>query len=305
MQVRDIDVSLKVDEAVGLVREANRRRLQNNRDTISQTLTAGRVLYEEIKPTIQFGQWERWLQANAVDMGYDITNPVRSAQLDMQFWRTWKPYVQELSANNVINNVIDSEIVNGMTQHQVNVSISALYAFMGNAVPDNAIRMAIDTLAKTGELTTTQAKTIIDASKAIYALPEKVQEFAIELYESYGLTNPDVIENLPSLLENNDIASQMLETGYLTIPVSSDGDERSVKIDRISSTDVLLVLQNEEVETALRKLTHIKDSLQQREEDRRKLTFLATVKGTRQELVEQILNLDDRLLYHITVYTIK
>ena len=274
---------LSVEQAILAVNETLAKRKRNNRDNITQALRSGRLCVEVLKPSIKYGEWETWVTKNT-----DYAT-ARAATNDMQFWLHWKQHIQELIDSGIIHdiNAPESELVNTLDDDLVAVSLSAMQEFMRKGVPDLALKLAIESLqsGKATELTAKGARKVVDAAKAIEALPASAQTIAKELYMEHGLDNPDVIAQLPAMLQNPDMMEEVKSSGHIFVPGVDHGNGRQVAIAHASQTDIELALGRSDVEDELLKQQNTKKGLSDRKAVTESWDWLGSIEGTPEQLI--------------------
>lgn len=296
-------------DLVRVIRDTNLFRIRNSRNTIMQSLRAGRCL-EKIKSCVPYGEWGAWLDGNLDSMGYTevYSNAVRAAQLDMQFWSSWQPYLAQLESLGVVSpdDNVEEQIVDNLTNNQVSVALSALQEFMKKGITETGFNMVLRHLEQNDTLSIHQAKTLAQISKAFDALPsQEARDAANLLFTKYGVTNPQVVQRIPDLLKNApDILHEMLDTGHVYIPVA---DGKSLHVSLISETDLDIVLKNEDVERDLRRLQHIKESIAKRDAVRRDFDFVNRYEGTLDEILRLLktVKAEKGATYQLSLYVAK
>lgn len=265
-----------------IINETIRRRKLNRRDDITQALKAGRAL-TELKPTIPHGKWQEFVLANT-----DYTS-VREYQIDMRFWEYWKPYVDRLQASGIIFdlNSPENDLVGSLTDEEIQVCFSALHEFTSSNVPEFAIEAALKSIESGNGLTIADSKRIAAAAKKVENLEsETVRDIARDMIVNSGVTNPDVLELLPTVIaEAPEIIQEIRDSGHIFVPGVNNGDGRQVKIANASRTDLEIVLGRHSIEEELSRQKEIKDDLF----EVNGFDYLGTIEGSPSDIINQIM----------------
>lgn len=235
---------MTVEQGVKAVKETTKKRNENNRDNLTQAMKAGRAL-TEIKKQVPYGQWTKWLQDNALEMGYGLVSneaPERAAQYDMALWRGMELHQSRLVEMGLIDPLDseDSDVIDSLDNDSVVIAIGAFYELTRRNAPDDAIQLALDRIAsgkyEPNEFTRGEAKKLVAFTKAVAGLPEKHKGTA-KILQSKGLDNPQIVSMLPKLAEEHpDLVEEMVASGTISVPHK----EEQLPIDSISVTDIEL-----------------------------------------------------------------
>jgi hypothetical protein len=290
-----------IADFVSSIRETNTRRLKNNRDTLLQSLLAGQSLLE-IKNRIPHGSWLAWVEENYENMGYSriSSNPIRAVQLDMQLFNSWYPYMTQLRESGIP--VEMDELVDKLTDNQLDVTLSAMQEFMRKDTPSIAFEMALKQIREKSSLSIHDAKGIVAASKVISELPEDARIIARDLFQTHGVSNPLVLSRVPELMNNKEVLEEIQTTGHISVPTADD--VRVVDIAHAGISDIDIVLGAESLEKELRRQNHIRESLIERKRISLEFDFQHRYEGSLPDVIQFLNNnlQNDGTIYSVTVY---
>lgn len=295
-----IQLITPLQQAIQDVNATIAKRKRNNRDNITQALRGGRLCVEVLKPLVKYGEWETWVVANT-----DYATS-RAATNDMQFWLHWKEHIAGLVKSGIIHDITapENELVNTLDDELVAVSLSAMQEFMRKGVPDLALKMALESLqsGKATELTAKGARRVVDAAKAIEQLPKDAQAVAQELYVTHGLDNPELIAELPSLMEHQEVLSEIKSSGHIFVPGVDNGNGRQVAISNASRTDLELALGRNDIEEELAKQQATKKGLSERKAVSESWDWIENIEGTPEQLIHMLkLKMDKNAVYRVSL----
>lgn len=290
-------IDMTIEEGIACVKETTLKRNQNNRDSLTQAMKAGRALIA-IKAQVPYGQWTQWLKDNAPEMGYGLVSnhkPERAAQYDMALWRGMEIHQQRLVELKLIDPLDsnDSEIIETFDDETITVAIGAFYELTRRNAPDEAVEIALNKIAsgeyKAGDFGRPEAKKLVKMVKAIKELPEKHRKVAEQLQQK-GLDNPEVISYIPELVdEHPELVEEMVSSGMMTVPHKTE----QMPIESISATDVELTMGYEDTEKAFGYIERNKELVAEIKDSRkRRFKQGGIIEGTPAQVQKQ---LDDSL----------
>jgi hypothetical protein len=282
--------------SIDIINETIRRRANNKRDDVTQSLRAGREL-AKLKATVPHGSWRTYVMSNT-----DYRSE-REYQIDMRFWEYWRVHIPDLTRLGVIHdmNAPEFDLVNSLSDAEVNVCFSALQEFIGTNVPDFAMDAALRNIELGNGLSISDSKKIASAAKLVNAMPDgKARDVAKDLILNHGAINPDVIEILPQVInESPDLVDEMRTTGTIFVPGVDNGNGRQVRIENASRTDFELALGRSSIEYELGRQQKIRSDFQ----DKADYNHIVTLEGTPSQIITQLQRylLDTSTSYKVTI----
>lgn len=245
--ISSIDLQHELSSRLNAVNDSIERRNQNDLDNITQALRAGRELHrlkDIVKDLYGHGQWYDYIKEHT-----DYKTP-RDAQLDMQLFKSWEPWLTQLITDGVIENADtpENELVTYLGEDGIAACKSAMQNFARSNTPDVAFELAISTI-KNGQLTVQRSSELMEFSRALIKLPEKWQDIGKFWYERYEFLNSDVVSLLPKLEGFEQIVEEISKSGYLHVPGINNGQGRNVHIARAGVADFELAIGEQAIET--------------------------------------------------------
>lgn len=281
-----------IDSLIRDVSLTNTVRRNNAKQNLSQALRAGRILFVDIKPQIQHGEWIRWLQQNAPRMGYTGRDPVRKAQADMRLWNVWSPYVPRLIEMGAIPpSFNEDDIIQTMTDDQFDLSLSVMYEMTRKHITSDDIDMFLSNIQDDGSPTINSTKKSLLIKQTSQNLPVEKQKSLQHAVSLYDMTS-DVISRWGEL--NADIVEEIVNTGYVTTFDVDTDDYVQVHVSNISKNDLVLAQKSSEREKHLRKIQHIQGNTG--------YTYLTNVEGTIEEIVNYLQTIPNNKKYKVAIY---
>lgn len=292
-------ILMDLDDAVSEINLTIHKRKQYRRKTVSEAIKAGRILRDHIKPRVRHGEWESFVVSHFT---YRVA---RDAQLDMQLFEAFEPYLEDLLKTGVISpNALEDDILSDdiVEDETIDIAINAMHTLMRSADSERTVRLALDQIAKQKSLTTPQVKQLIDGAQSIDVLPvsDEVKEELTALVSEWNCYNPDVIHTLSEIRETNPETYQsVLSSGTIFVPGVNNGEGRIVEIAKASQTDIEIAIGREDVEAEISKqveLGNLVDDLKAKPEQPKNsvdnpFRFLRRIEGDKGKILEEITKL--------------
>lgn len=248
----DSDLEVASNSVKQIVNATIEKRRQNARDTLTNQLTAGRWL-TKLRPLFPYGEWYKWIDGSLTYSPNLDTNRAY-AQRDMQLWRAFSSHIDSLIEMGAIYDIDnpEEEYVNILPDDAIEIAGDIASLLSRDKVSDNTRSFILELIHKRGEAPTRkQANRLIETINKVDELDDDDdKKFAYKLIES-GLSNPDIVEFIPEIVDNDDLRTELELSGNLHVPGSGDNSGRSIPISNLSSTDVEIVLGRHNIEKEL------------------------------------------------------